>query len=310
MFNNTTVDTHNIKNQIERLKCMIELFSEGDDLTKGEQFNVDFKQTVDSIDYLWRDIVTSKQVRTDSSWQKSEDSFLKLCCEISSKKWGKLYYWPANMNWPKLNFLRILDEDLTVDEFDELVASHRPFFEVKNIDFNLKIPSTVQISSEILKRLEHKGVPIVFLKTAYREKRDVPKQLQLKKVETLDELESWWCIFSTYPTKREKLASPFYKVVQRAFHNDTEFYLGLWQNKPISCFAIDIFDDGCKNLWGVSTDQDFKRRGIYKDLQWLYLSHSEEEIYLQVNLDSPLYRYYIDRPETKKLMEEKRYVLR
>jgi hypothetical protein len=241
--------------------------------------------------------------KMDPLWQQSEDSFLRHCCEIRKSAWGHVYWWPANIDNPKLNFVRLELPNLIYSDFLEIEHEYRPFFESKMLTFWIKVPQSVSLLSEIGTKLKPRGTAIVYLRTERARKPIQTNGVDARKCTSEKEFRQWWLIFSTYPTEREKLNSPFMPVALEAFRSGTEFYLLLKEGRPVSTLAIDRFGANRQhlNLWGAATNEQDRRKGYYLMLENLVLGSEKREIFMQVNENSPLHLYNMKFLDTHRL---------
>lgn len=244
-------------------------------------------------------------------WQESEESFLKLSSEITSEVWGKTVIWRDGPDWPKLNFVRLCLSDLSGQEFIDHTHLFREYFHRCQKTFSIKIPESVDISDSLRVLLRPAGTPIVFYKIEGTETVS-HSEFMVCAVRDLEELKSWWRLFSDFGPGEEKFSSPYWPITRNAFDNGTRFYLLQTKTKEsIACMAIDYFEAGGQqwpNVWGVATREDFQRRGCFKSMMAQVLG--DQAFFLQTNFDSRLDHYYRHQSRAQVLEIERRYLLK
>ena len=250
-------------------------------------------------------------------WLLSEDSFFKHCARIETFGWGDLVDWPENTENPKLHHIRILKPEITPDQFKELCRIYKPLFESRKLTFSLKIPCSVSLAPEIMSELQLTGTPLCYLVLENGiQTSSVPSDaVELRQSKSLDDFYDWWLLYSTYPTREEKMKSPFMPYARKAFESGTQFYVLYKAGEAVAGLALDKFlnSNGKEvyNLWGVATRDDQQRQGLYKILESKVLAPLASALYMQVLENSPLYNYYLVQRKTARLLEvQARYVLR
>lgn len=245
-----------------------------------------------------------------ADWILSEDSFLKVCCEIHEFDWGAVYDWPGNDDNTKLHFVRITQDGLDAAILDTIAARWRPHFERRSLSYCVKARDDLELSHDARSRLELWTPSLMFLRTQARASLSRLPDLQLVEVSSEADFLEWWCLYSTYPTREQKLRSPFFPYAKRYFENGTKFYLFKKDSEPVAGLALDRFRDvrgnEALNLWGVSVLERSQRQGVFKEFEARVLAPLGD-FYLQVIEGSPLDMYYRSQGAATLLGRQHRY---
>lgn len=250
-------------------------------------------------------------------WLLSEDSFFKHCAEIRHYSWGDLVDWKENFENPKLHHIRILEPNIGFPEFNAICDEFRPFFEKRGLTFSIKIPNSVKLNGEIMAKLKQVGVPLTYLKIlpdSIKKSTASNSEFEVLEVTTEEQFFDWWFLYSTFPTKAEKLLSPFLPYALNAFKKGTQFYVIRHKAQIVSGLAFDYFKtisgEIGANVWGVATMHTFQNKGCYKILESSILKELSSPLYLQVIKGSALFNYYINKLGIAEPLEEQtRYEL-
>ena len=246
-----------------------------------------------------------------SNWVLSEDSFLRVCCRVHEFEWGTVYDWPEAIENPKLHFVRVTKPHLDAKELREITDHWRPYFESRGLTYCLKASDALEFSDDALRHLAIWEPSLNFLRTSVRSTQIQRTELKLVTVQNEEDFMEWWLLFSTLPTREEKIRSPFFRYAKRYFEAGTKFYLLQSDSEYVAGLALDVFRDAsgqqAVNLWGVCTRESWQRRGIYKEFEARVLAPLGSEFYLQVIEGSALDQYYRISGSGKLLARQRRY---
>jgi hypothetical protein len=242
-------------------------------------------------------------------WQRAEDSFLSFFCEISRHPWGSTYYWEKGQDWPKFNFLRLTDPNLTGKQFDELCRKFQPWFTDRKRTFNIKIPSDVAISSSVMDRLKWAESALVSLRYSSSVIAPKNKGITLHRCQSVEDLKEWWDINSDGRTRENQQESPLWPIIVDAFRKGTQYYFLRLDGVSVSGGAFTPFD-GAFNLWGLATRKQHQQKGLMADLVRLMMREIRVPIYLQVLEGSITHHYFKRALNAQEIATERRYEIR